>query len=128
LRAFVLATLVMAATTAATTGAAWADASVSGAWRAEMGQGITIDMDVTPDGGWSSETIQHKDVVRRMKGTYTQTTSNDHAGVLVFTPTEAVGKNGKAVKETDRYELRKDGTELRLTTGGDTMVFKKQQK
>jgi hypothetical protein len=124
LRALVLATLVMAATT----GAALADASVSGSWRAEMGQGITIDMDVAPDGGWSSETTQRKEVVRRMKGTYTQTTSNDHAGVLVFTPTEAVGKNGKAAKETDRYELRKDGTELRLTTGGDTMVFKKQPK
>lgn len=124
MRAFFAATLLVALTT----GAALADSTVAGAWRADMGQGITITMDVTPDGGWSSETLQHKAVVRRMKGTYTQTTSSDHAGVLVFTPTEAETRNGKAQKETDRYELRKGGSELRLTTDGDTMVFAKQPK
>lgn len=112
----------------ATTGAAMADETVAGTWKAEMGQGITINMDVAPDGGWSSETVQHKDVVRRMKGTYTQTTSTDHSGVLVFTPTQAETDKGKVQKETDKYELRKDGNELRLTTGGDTMVFEKQSK
>jgi hypothetical protein len=83
-------------------------------------------MDVTPDGSWSSETLQHRKAVRQMKGTYTQTPSNDHAGVMVFTPSET--SSGKALTETDRYELTKSGNELRLTSSGDTMVFKKQSK
>ena len=83
-------------------------------------------MNVNPDGSWSSETQQHSKPVRQMKGTYTQKQSNDHAGVMVFTPTQATAKSGKVQKETDRYELAKDGSELKLTTGGDTMVFQKQ--
>lgn len=108
----------------ATVGAANADTSVAGTWRANMESGVTINMDVTPDGTWSSETLQHRNTVRRMKGTYTQAPSNDHAGVMVFTPSELT--SGKALKETDRYQLSKTGNELRLTSGGDTMVFKKQ--
>ena len=83
-------------------------------------------MNVGPDGSWSSETQQHNKAVRQMQGTYTQKPSNDHTGVMVFTPTQASQKSGKARKETDRYELGKDGNELKLTTGGDTMVFEKQ--
>lgn len=122
MRAFVFAILFMIATSTV----ALADASVSGNWRADVGDDVSINMNVSPDGSWSSETQQHNKAVRQMKGTYTQKQSNDHTGVLVFTPTQATTKSGKAHKETDKYELAKDGSELKLTTGGDTMVFEKQ--
>ncbi|HEY4040918.1 MAG TPA: hypothetical protein VGM32_03635 [Rhodopila sp.] len=124
MRALVIATLFVTASA----GAALADSAVVGAWKADLGDNVTINMTVDPNGAWSSETEQHSKAVRQMKGTYTQKQSNDHAGVIVFTPTQATAKSGKVQKETDHYELAKDGNELRLTTGGDTMVFEKQSK
>jgi hypothetical protein len=97
---------------------------VAGNWRADMGDGVIINMNVTPDGSWSSETSQNNSVVRQMKGTYTQKKTNDTSGVLVFKPTQAKTKRGKVSTETDQYEL--NGDQLKLTSGGDTMVFDKQ--
>jgi hypothetical protein len=123
LRTFATAVLFVALST----GAAFADASVAGQWHATLGDNVSINMNVGPSGDWSSQTYQNKAVVREMKGTYTQTKSNDHAGVLVFTPTQADVKEGKVTTETDHYELDHDGDQLKLTSGGDTMVFKKAE-
>ena len=120
LRAHILAALLFVSAS----GVAMADESVSGTWHADMGDGVVINMSVTPDGNWNSETSQNSKVVRQMQGTYTQKKSSDTAGVLVFTPTKATTRNGKATIETDRYELT--GDQLKLTSGGDTMVFDKQ--
>ena len=116
--------VVAAALTLGLCGAALADDSVAGTWHADMGNGVVINMNVSPDGSWSSETSQNNNVVRQMKGTYTQKKSSDTAGVLVFTPTQAKAKSGKVTTETDKYEL--NGDQLKLTSGGDTMVFDKQ--
>ena len=105
---------------------ALADASVAGGWRAELGSNVVINMNVAPDGGWSSETRQSDKVVRQMTGTYRQTPSGDARGTLVFTPTEAQVHRGKVTTETDRYHLSDNGNTLSLTTHGDTMVFRKQ--
>ncbi|HYZ21043.1 MAG TPA: hypothetical protein VE690_02695 [Rhodopila sp.] len=118
------AAFLAAAFLAAAGGTALADESVAGNWHADMGDGVVINMNVTPDGSWSSETSQNKSVVRQMKGTYTQKKTNDTSGVLVFKPTQAKAKSGKVVTETDQYEL--SGDQLKLTSGGDTMVFDKQ--
>lgn len=109
-----------------TAGTALADASVAGNWHADLGDNVTVTMNVGPSGDWSSETYQNKAVVREMKGTYTQTKTDEHSGVLVFKPTQANVKRGKVSTETDRYELGQDGNQLKLTSGGDTMVFEKQ--
>jgi hypothetical protein len=122
LRAFVFATLFVITIA----GPALADESVAGNWRANMGQGVAIGMNVTPDGNWSSETYQHGKVVRQMRGTYEQKRNNDRSGVLVFTPTEASSQGGKAQVETDRYQIAGNGNQLNLTSGGDTMVFHRQ--
>lgn len=106
--------------------AAVADESVSGNWRANVGSGVIINMNVTADGGWSSETLQRNRVVRQMKGTYTQTPSNDGSGTIIFTPTQASVKSGNVEPETDQYEMASNGRQLKLTSGGDTMVFNKR--
>lgn len=121
MRTFATAALFVALST----GAAFADASVAGQWHADLGGNVSINMNVGPDGDWSSQTYQNNAVVREMKGTYTQTKSNDNAGVLVFTPTQADVKQGKVTTETDHYELGQDGNQLKLTSQGDTMVFEK---
>ena len=106
--------------------AAFADESVSGDWHADLGSGVVINMNVKPDGAWSSETLQQNKVVRQMKGTYKQTPAADNTGTLVFTPTQSKVQKGKAHVETDKYELGGDGKQLKLTAGGDTMVFEKR--
>jgi hypothetical protein len=108
-------------------GVALADATVAGDWHADLGQGVRIDMTVTPNGDWSSETRQNNRLVRKMSGTYQQSRSGDQAGTLVFKPTETSAGSGSAQIETDRYELVDGRGELRLTADGDTMVFTKQQ-
>jgi hypothetical protein len=106
--------------------AALADESVSGDWRADIGSGVIINMSVSPDGKWSSETLQKSKVVRQMRGTYTQTPVDSGTGTLVFTPTQSKVQSGKVQKETDKYELAENGRQLKLTSGGDTMVFEKR--
>ncbi len=122
MRALLFAALFSTAISAA----AFADESVSGDWHADAGSGVTINMTVSADGNWSSETLQKAKVVRQMKGTYKQTPAADGKGTLVFTPTSAsVKSGGKAQVETDKYELAQNGKQLKLTSGGDTMVFEK---
>jgi hypothetical protein len=125
MRPFILA----AALSLATTVAAFADASVAGHWKADLGNDVTIDMHVTPNGKWNSETYQGTDLRRRMAGTYTQKPpSGNGTGQMVFTPTSASASSRKAMTERDSYTLSENGQELRLTSGGDTMVFEKQSQ
>lgn len=123
MRALLFATLVSIAISPA----AFADESVAGNWHANLGSGVTINMNVTPDGGWDSQTYQKSQVVRQMKGTYKQTPSDNGTGTLVFIPTQANVKSGTVQTETDKYQLAEDGKQLKLTSGGDTMVFEKRE-
>ena len=106
--------------------AAFADESVSGKWRANLGDGVTINMVVKPDGAWSSETYHKKQVVRQMQGTYKQTPTSSEAGTIVFVPTKSHVKTGTVGTETDQYEIAEGGKQLKLTSDGDTMVFEKR--
>lgn len=108
-----------------TSAAAFADENVAGNWHADIGSGVTINMNVMPDGGWSSETLKQNKVVRQMSGTYKQIPSAAEEGTLVFTPTKATAKTGKVQPETDKYVLAEDGKQLKLTSAGDTMTFEK---
>jgi hypothetical protein len=105
---------------------AFADASIAGHWKSDVGDNVTIDMQVTPDGYWTSETVQGQEVVRKMSGTYKQTHSDKQTGELVFVPTSASAGSQNVETETDSYALSENGQELRLTSGGDTMVFEKK--
>jgi len=123
MRALILA----AAFSLATATVALADESVAGHWKADVGDNVTMDMNITPTGKWDSQTHQGNQTVRRMTGTYTQKQpSGDKPGELVFKPTRASGGNRRAAVERDSYTIGNDGQELRLTSGGDTMVFQKQ--
>ncbi len=107
---------------------AYADAGIAGSWEADLGGNVTIAMDVTPDGHWSSQTVNGKSVVAEMSGTYTQTKKNGASGKLVFTPTKekvAAGQHAPTV-ETDDYSLKNGGKVLTLDSAGDVMVFNKQ--
>jgi hypothetical protein len=108
--------------------AAWADQSVAGKWKADLGSHVTIEMDVDAHGHWGSETTQNKAVVAKMDGTYHQTKRSATTGNLVFTPTrsQVTQQHGAPTVEHDSYRLTADGHVLRLTSGGDTMVFHKQ--
>nr|WP_294546748.1 hypothetical protein [uncultured Rhodopila sp.] len=108
--------------------AALADASVAGNWHANLDSGVSIDMEVAPNGAWSSRTLQENQVVREMRGTYRQQHAGNDAGTLVFVPKHYTSKIGKVRTETDRYVLAEGGRVLKLTSGGDTMVFEKQDQ
>ena len=71
--------------------------------------------------------MQRKQVVREMKGTYKQTapSGGTSTGTIVFTPTQSKVKSGTVQVETDQYELAENGKQLKLTSGGDTVVFDK---
>ena len=120
--------LILAAALSVAAGAsAFADESIAGKWRANLGSGVTINMNVTPDNGWTSETRQKNELVRRMKGTYKQMPAENGTGTLIFTPTQSDVKTGKVDVETDQYELASNGRQLKLTSNGDTMVFEKSR-
>ena len=106
----------------------WADASIAGRWSADLGHKVAIYMDLIADGHWASQTVQNAKVVAEMAGTYEQTKSSDKAGKLVFTPvtSKADPAHGPARVEEDSYTLDQQGSVLRLTTGNETMVFRKQ--
>jgi len=108
--------------------AAMADASVAGNWHANLEGGVTIDMHVAPDGGWSSKTLQQNKIVRQMRGTYKQEPADNGTGTIVFTPTQYSAKKGHVQTETDTYELGENGRQLKLTSEGDTMVFEKRDR
>jgi len=120
--------LVLAAAIALWPVLASADESIAGQWQADLGHKVLIAMDVLADGHWSSQTVQDDKVVAEMAGTYQQTKKNATSGKLVFKPVTAKtsGSHGKAQVEEDSYTLEKNGTQLRLVTGKDVMVFQKQ--
>ena len=110
---------------------AFADKSVEGNWKADLGQHdgkkISIIMSVAADGQWASKTMQGDKPIAAMSGTYTQTSETPTKGKLVFTPDEADTKAGhpRADIETDEYKLADGVLTLTATTGGDPMVFHK---
>jgi hypothetical protein len=108
--------------------AALADASVAGNWHANLDSGVSIDMQVAPNGAWSSRTLQENQVVREMRGTYRQEHAGNDAGTLVFVPKHYISKSGKVQTETDKYQLAEGGKVLKLTSDGDTMVFEKRER
>jgi hypothetical protein len=107
---------------------AYADEHIAGQWRADLGSKVVIHMNVTPDGRWDSQTAQNGQVVAKLDGKYEQTPTTSSSGSIVFTPTQAQTskEHGAATVERDKYRLSQDGKTLRLTSGGDTMVFHKQ--
>ena len=107
---------------------AHADQSIAGQWQARPGHGVVIVMDVLVDGHWSSQTVQDKKVVAEMAGTYEQTKTSDTAGKLVFKPVKSktTAEHGDAKVEEDDYTLTDGGKVLRLVSGGDMSVFRKQ--
>ncbi|HET6307149.1 MAG TPA: hypothetical protein VFG12_08185 [Rhodopila sp.] len=107
---------------------AWADASIAGAWQADMGHGVIITMDILVDGHWNSETVQNNKVVAQMWGTYEQSPTDNTSGKLVFTPVKSKTseEHGAATTEEDNYTLQKHGNVLRLVSDKQTMVFNKQ--
>jgi outer membrane protein OmpA-like peptidoglycan-associated protein len=107
--------------------AALVDVKLAGDWHASLDSGVSINMKISPNGAWSSETLQQNNVLRQMKGIYTQTPSGNGMGTIVFTPIQVSSKNSAPVQtETDQYELSNNGQQLKLTSAGDTMVFKKR--
>jgi len=110
------------------TSLAYADASVSGQWHADLGGNAFIEMVVLADGHWHSQTVHEDTVIATMSGTYEQTKQSETTGTLVFTPTESqtTTEHGPAQVEHDTYDLSDDKKVLKLTTGNDTMVFHKE--
>ncbi len=105
---------------------AFADESISGQWRTDVGHGVMINMDVLADGHWFSQTIQDDKVVAEMAGTYAQTATDDANGKIVWTPlkSKTTAEHGAAKVETDVYTLQDGGRVLKLTTStNETMEF-----
>ena len=108
---------------------ALADEHIAGQWRADLGHGVLINMDVLADGHWASQTVQNDKVVAEMAGTYEQKPGNSTSGSIVFTPVKSKvsQEHGAATVETDRYTLESGGNVLRLVTNEkDQMIFRKQ--
>lgn len=123
MRAFTLAALL----SVATIGPALADATIAGNWRGDMGNHVVMNMTITDNGQWNSETRQGETLVSKMEGSYHQTPRSQTRGRVVFVPThaETSATHGAARRETDQYSVADNGQVLRLTSGGDTMVFHK---
>lgn len=121
--------LLLGATAAFVPTLAMADESIAGQWQAHQPGNIVIAMDILADGYWTSETVQNNKVVAQMAGSYEQKKTGKNSGTLVFTPVKSKvsAEHGAAQVETDKYSLRKRGTELHLVSAGsDPMVFTKQ--
>ena len=105
-----------------------ADEAVAGNWKAQLGSNVSITMDVSSDGKWSSQTAKGDSVVAQMSGTYDQKSNSPTSGNLVFTPinSQTAAQHGAPDVEHDRYQLTDHGQVMRLTSGKDTMVFRKQ--
>jgi hypothetical protein len=68
MRAWIVAGLLFAVPSLAV-----ADEAVAGKWKADLGSGVIVNMDVSVDGKWKSETVQEDKVVANMTGDYKQT-------------------------------------------------------
>jgi hypothetical protein len=106
---------------------AFADASVAGDWKADLGGDVRIEMTVSPDGRWSSETAEGDATVAQMAGTYRQKVKSPTSGELTFVPTKShvTSHHGAPKVEYDTYKLSDSGQVLNLTSGGDTLEFHK---
>jgi hypothetical protein len=104
---------------------ALADEHIAGQWRADLGHGVLINMDVLADGHWVSQTIQNDKVVAELAGTYEQTPAQDTSGKIVFMPlkSKVTAEHGAAKVEDDTYTLTDNGKTLILTSGKETMKF-----
>jgi hypothetical protein len=104
---------------------ALADEHVAGQWRADLGHGVLINMDVLADGHWFSQTIQNDKVVAELAGTYEQTPTDDKSGKIVFTPlkSKVTAEHGPAKVESDTYVISDGGKVATISTGKETMVF-----
>jgi hypothetical protein len=104
---------------------AWADETISGQWRADMGHGVIINMDVLADGHWFSQTIQDNQVVGEFAGTYQQTPTDATSGKVVFTPlkSKVTAEHGAAKVEADTYVISDEGKVATIKSGKETMVF-----
>lgn len=102
-----------------------ADASVAGYWQADLGDKVTIEMNVTSDGQWNSETAKNGLTIAQMAGKYQQTVRSPITGNLVFVPTQShiTSQHGAPQIEHDTYRLSDSGDVLNLTSSGDTMQF-----
>jgi hypothetical protein len=104
---------------------AQADEHIAGQWRADLGHGVLINMDVLADGHWTSETIQDDKVVAEFAGTYKQTPTDDTSGKIVFTPlkSKVTVEHGAAKVEEDTYVITEGGKVATIKSGTETMVF-----
>src|ERR1700712_2679360 len=104
---------------------ALADEHIAGQWRADLGHGVIINMDVLADGHWFSQTIQNDQVVGEFAGTYEQTPTDATSGKVVFTPlkSKVTAEHGAAKVETDTYVITDGGKVATIKSGTDTMVF-----
>lgn len=98
---------------------AFADASVAGYWKSvDLGDGVTIEMNITANGQWDSKTLKGGDTIAQMAGRYQQTVKSDHEGILVFTPTKShiTSKHGAPKVEHDSYQVGDNGESLALAS------------
>jgi hypothetical protein len=104
---------------------ALANEHIAGQWRADLGHGVLINMDVLADGHWFSQTIQNDKVGAEVAGTCEQTPTHDTSGKIVFTPlkSKVTAEHGGAKVEDDTYTLTDEGKTLILTSGKETMRF-----
>jgi hypothetical protein len=109
---------------------ALADASVAGHWKADLGDNVRIEMNVSPDGRWSSETAKSDTPIAQMEGTYRQKVKSPTSGDLTFIPMKAhvTSRHGTPKVEHDTYQLSDNGEALNLTSAGDTLEFHKQSR
>jgi hypothetical protein len=109
---------------------AFADENIAGYWRADLGDDVTIEMNVSPAGQWNSETAKGAEPIAQMAGKYRQTVEGPNTGKLVFIPTQShvTSLHGAPKVEYDTYRLTGDGQVLQLTSAGDTMEFHKLTK
>jgi hypothetical protein len=108
-------------------GFAYADASVAGYWTSDLGNGVTIEMNLGEDGQWNSTTAKANETIAEMAGKYQQQVRSPSSGRLTFVPSQAhvTSQHGAPKIEHDTYQLSGDGRVLSLTASGDTMEFHK---
>jgi hypothetical protein len=108
-------------------GFAFADASVAGYWAADLGDRVTIEMNLGEDGQWNSTTAKANETIAEMAGKYQQQVQSPTSGRLIFVPSQAhvTSQHGAPKIEHDVYRLSSDGRVLSLTASGDTMEFHK---
>ena len=123
-----IASIVTVGLLAFVPGLAFADASVAGHWKADLGDDVRIEMTVSPDGKWNSETAKGDSTIAQMEGTYRQKVKSPTSGDLTFVPTKShvTAQHGAPKVEYDKYRISDDGQVLHLNSAGDDLEFHKQ--